>query len=73
MLVATAGQPQAISSGVSFPSEAGTVSSLVPSMRSAEPHSSVLMCADSAQMTASCLPSSRPSPSTLAPLPFSTR
>ena len=41
--------------------------------RSLEPHSSVLMCADSAQMTASCRRSSRLRPRTLAPLPFSTR
>ena len=32
------------------PSADGTVSSLVPSIRSAAPHSSVLMCADSAQI-----------------------
>ena len=45
----------------------------MPISRSLEPHSSVLMCADSAQMTASCLRSNTLRPRMLAPLPFSTR
>ena len=49
-----------------MPSGDGTVSSLVPRICSAAPHSSVLMCADSAQITASCRRSRRLRPRTLA-------
>ena len=60
----------AASSGVSFPSGVGTVSSLEPRSRSGAPHSSTLMWAESAQTMASNGRSRDCRPTTLVPVPL---
>ena len=62
----------ATSSGVSLPSGVGTVSSLMPPIRSGAPFSSVWMWAVSAQTTAPHRGRTDWSDSTLAPVPLNT-
>jgi hypothetical protein len=62
-----------MSSGVSLPSGVGTDISLRPAIFSGAPHSSTLMCALSAQMTASQRLVIDWSETTLAPVPFITK
>ena len=61
-----------MSSGVSLPSGVGTVSSLSPAIVSGAPPSSALMCAVSAQTTASHRAVSACSATTFAPVPLNT-
>ncbi len=63
---------RSISSGVSLPSGVGTVSSFRPPTRSGAPHSSTLMCALSAQITAPQRSVTAWRATTLAPVPLNT-
>ena len=73
VLVARSGDGRSTSSGVSFPSGVATGISLLPRNRSGAPHSSTLMWALSAQMTASKGRRSDWSPTTLAPVPLKVK